>query len=106
MTDPTIACSLGADELPKRLSEMRAIGEDSLQSVRPEGRLRFRADPGTRERLDDIIAAESTCCSFLSFELREHSGELMLTVTAPEGAEPLAPDIVNAFAGDANATAR
>ena len=34
--DPTIACSLGADELPKRLGgRCSAIGEDSLLSVEP-----------------------------------------------------------------------
>jgi hypothetical protein len=104
--DPTIACSLGADELPERLAQMRAIGEDSLLSVSLEGPLRFRSDQVTRSRLEEIIAAESACCSFLDFELREHDAELVLTVSAPEGAEPLALDIVDAFAGGANAAGR
>jgi hypothetical protein len=105
-TDPQIACSLSADELPKRLAEMAAIGKDSLVSVSPEGVLRFRGDRATRERLEAIIAAESACCSFLGFDLRGEAGELVLTVTAPEGAEPLAFDLANAFAGDANAAPR
>jgi hypothetical protein len=104
-TDPQIACSLSAAELPKRLAEMAAIGRDSLLSVSAEGVLHFRGDRGTRERLEDIIAAESACCSFLGFDLREDAGELVLTVTAPEGAEPLAFDLVYAFAGDPNAAA-
>jgi hypothetical protein len=61
---------------------------------------------GTRERLEGIIAAESACCSFLGFDLGDDAGELVLTVTAPEGAEPLAFDLVNAFAGDGNGAAR
>jgi PAS domain-containing protein len=104
-TEPQIACSLGADELPQRLAEMAAIGLESLLSVSPDGVLRFRGDAGTRERLEGIIAAESACCSFLGFDLGEEAGALVLTVTAPEGAEPLARDLVNAFAGDANAAA-
>jgi hypothetical protein len=104
--EPQIACSLSADELPKQLAEMAAIGRDSLLSVSPEGVMRFRGDAGTRARLEGIIAAESACCSFLGFDLGEDAGDLVLTVTAPEGAEPLAVDLINAFAGDANGAAR
>jgi hypothetical protein len=104
-TDPQIACSLDATELPERLAEIAAIGKDSLLSVSPEGVLRFRGDQATRERLQAIITAESACCSFLGFDLRDDAGALVLTITAPEGAEPLALDLVNAFAGDQNAAA-
>jgi hypothetical protein len=103
MTPETpIACSLSADELPRRLAEMRAIGRKSLLSVDPEGTLRFRADDATRRRLRDVIAAESRCCGFLGLDLREDRGGLTLTITAPEGAEPLASDLVDAFAGVAH----
>jgi hypothetical protein len=95
--EPPIACSLSAAELSKRLEEMSAVGRDALLGVLPDGTLRFRADERTRERLDRIIAAESLCCSFLRFDLAEESGELRLAVTAPEGAEPLASDLVDAF---------
>ena len=102
-TDTSIACSLSAEELPKQLAEMSAIGNDALLSVSPEGTLHFRGDQPTRERLEAIIAAESRCCSFLRFELSEENGQLLLAVTAPEGAEPLALDLVNAFATDGKA---
>lgn len=101
--DTPIACSLSADELPERLAEMSAIGRDALLGVTQEGALRFRADQPTRQRLESIVAAESQCCSFLAFELVEVSGELVLTVTAPAGAEPIAQDLVNAFAADRKA---
>ena len=119
-TDAPIACSLSGDELPDRLAELAANGRDALLSVSPDGALRFRADTATRERLqaviapdgalrfradpamrarlEAVIAAESRCCSFLKFDLREQPGELVLTIGAPEGAEPLAFDLVNAFA--------
>ena len=96
--DAPIACSLSNDELPERLAELEAIGRDALLSVSPDGALRFRADPAIRARLEAVIAAESRCCSFLNFDLREQAGELVLRIGAPEGAEPLAFDLVNAFA--------
>jgi hypothetical protein len=100
-TEPVIACSLSGEDLPQRLAELRALGRDALMSVSAEGVLRFRADERTRARLEAIIAAESSCCPFLSFELREHTGALLLTIAAPDGAEPLAFDLVNAFAAEA-----
>ena len=99
--DTPIACSLSADELPSRLAEMSAIGADALSSVGADGTLRFRADAPTRERLEAIIAAESRCCSFLSFDLREDAGELALTIVAPDGAQPIAADLAAAFAAEA-----
>jgi len=102
-SETPIACSLSAEELPKRLAEMNDIGKDALLSASPAGELRFRADAATRERLEAVIAAESKCCSFLSFDLREHAGALVLTIVAPEGAEPLAADLVEAFAAEAKA---
>jgi hypothetical protein len=102
-TDTPIACSLSADQIPKRLAEMSAIGRDALLGVTPVGALRFRADQPTRARLEAIIVAESQCCSFLRVELVEESGELVLSVTAPEGAEPIAQELVNAFAADREA---
>jgi hypothetical protein len=100
-TEPVIACSLSGEELPQRLAEVRAIGRDALMSVSAEGVLRFRADERTRGRLEAIIAAESGCCPFLSFDLREQAGALLLTIAAPDGSEPLAFDLVNAFAVEA-----
>ena len=99
--DTPIACSLNADELPQRLAEIRSLGHDALVSVRPDGTLRFRAGESTRRRLEAIIAAESQCCAFLGFELHEDGGDLALTIIAPEGAERIATDLVDAFAAEA-----
>jgi hypothetical protein len=99
-TDTPIACSLSSSELSQRLDELSAIGREALLSVGADGVLRFRADEQTRARLEAIIAAESRCCSLLSFDLREQAGALLLTISAPAGAEPLALDLVNAFAAE------
>jgi hypothetical protein len=102
-TEIPIACSLGVDELPARLAQIRAIGDDALIGVTSEGTLRFRAGDTIRERLEAIIAAESQCCSFLHFELAGDGRELVMSVTAPEGAEPLAQGLVDAFVSDPKA---
>jgi hypothetical protein len=36
--------------------------------------LRFRSDAATHKRLEEIVAAEAECCSFLGLELDEHGG--------------------------------
>jgi hypothetical protein len=102
-SETPIACSLSADELPSRLAEMRGIGMDALLSVDADGVMHFRADHQTRERLEAVIAAESSCCAFLSFDLRDEREELVLSIAAPEGAEPLGRDLVAAFAATAEA---
>lgn len=94
-----IACSLSAEELPKRLREMRDIGRDALRSVDRDGAMRFRAGRATRDRLEAVIAAESACCAFLSFDLRDDGDDLVLSIAGPSTAEPLARDLVHAFAG-------
>ena len=40
-------------------------------------------------RLRELIAAESSCCSFLSFSLERVDGELVLDVTGPPDARPV-----------------
>ena len=61
------------------------------------GTLRFRADGDTRARLEAIVAAEAECCPFLDMELCEEADELLLTIVAPEGAEPIAADLIETF---------
>jgi hypothetical protein len=99
MYDLPLACSLDASALEGRLAEIQAVGQAALIAAEPPGTLRFRAAPGTRQRLEQIIAAEAECCPFLSLELTEHKEELRLTVSAPEGADAVAAELVQAFAG-------
>ena len=61
--------------------------------------LRFRPDPTTRRRLEEIIAAESECCAFLDLKLREDEDELVLTIAAPADGQPVAEELALAFGG-------
>jgi hypothetical protein len=103
MTDPKpVACSLGAGDLQARLTEIAEVGAVGLIAHEEDaGRhtLRFRPDPMTRRRLEEIVAAEGECCSFLDLDLAERDGELVLMLAAPKGGQPIADELAVAFAG-------
>jgi hypothetical protein len=102
MTELPIACSLTADEMPARLAEMASVGRDALDSADADGTravLRFRRHAGTRDRLAAIVAAESECCAFLVTELVDEAQAVVLTIEAPQGAEPVLDQLVEAFGG-------
>lgn len=104
MTELPIACTLSAEELPDRLRAISALGRQALLDVdvaRARARLRFAADRGVRERVERIVAAESRCCAFLtmSVEADPQAGAVVLTIAAPEGAELVVAELVQAFTG-------
>jgi hypothetical protein len=103
MTEPTpIACSLDSSDLRKRLDEIAEVGAHSLLGRDADGDkhvLRFRSNAPTRRRLEEIVAAEAKCCSFLDLTLEAQEGELVLTLTAPDGGQPVADQLAAAFAG-------
>jgi hypothetical protein len=100
-TEPAIACTLTEAQMPARRAEMAAIARD-LVSADARGAsavLRFRAAPGTRERVADFVAAESRCCAFLRMDLRDDLDALTLTIEGPPGSEPVVGDLVSAMRG-------
>jgi hypothetical protein len=97
-----IACSLTAAELPGRLAAMAAVGSGALTDVEVHAlsaRLRFAAGPGVRERLEEIVAAESECCAFLTLALADEPDANVLTIEAPADAELVLAELVDAFRG-------
>lgn len=101
--DTPIACSLDASELTQRLAAIAEIGaQRGLISRDVEGDcqvLHFRASVATRKRLEEIVAAEAKCCSFLDLSLSEAEDELVLRIAAPQDARALAKELSAAFAG-------
>lgn len=100
---PPIACSLNSGDLKRRLAVIAKIGEESLIArENDEGRhlMRFRADTETRKRLEEMVAAEAQCCSFLDLALEERGGELILSVAAPQDGQVIADELAATFAGE------
>jgi hypothetical protein len=101
-----IACSLTATELPKRLADMADVGRAALVDVRDDrtrAELVFAASARVRDRVDAIRAAESQCCAFLDMAITDEPDTVVLTIDAPEGAEVVLREIVDAFRGEAQA---
>ena len=97
-----IACSLDAGDLQQRLAAIAEIGAASLISSQIDGNrhlLRFHSSEPTRRRLEEIVAAEARCCSFLALSLTEEGGELVLSIAAPEDGQAVADELARAFAG-------
>jgi hypothetical protein len=97
----TIACTLGPGEMAERQMLIQALVTDGLLERRPIERgvrLRLRSTPDLERRARDLVAAESECCRFLTFDLRRDAGELVLDITGPPDAQE--------FVGQVFATAR
>jgi hypothetical protein len=95
-----IACALDAADLDTRLEAVRATGRAALISREQDGdrhRLRFRPEPDTRVRLEEIVDAERECCPFLSLTLAEQNGEVVLSIEAQEGGDQTAAALAAAF---------
>jgi hypothetical protein len=100
--DPPIACSLSAPELSVRLTEIAELGRAALLDASAGERraeLRFAAADGVRARVQGIVDAEARCCAFLTLRVREVTDAVVLSIEAPQGAELVLADIVDAFRG-------
>jgi hypothetical protein len=98
--DVPIACSLSASDYAARLDEIQAIGRSGLLRVERRSNapnLIFRADPDIRSALERVIDAESECCPFLSFSMRSSGSEIVLSIEAPESADPVVRDLLDRF---------
>jgi hypothetical protein len=88
-----IACMLGADDGPPRARRWRALAEKGRAIARRSGHrieVHYQAEPGVREELEALVAAERQCCRFVAWDVREEGSQPVLYVTA----DPSAPDDV------------
>ncbi|HEY1273887.1 MAG TPA: hypothetical protein VGF25_03225 [Thermoleophilaceae bacterium] len=93
MTDP-VACSLTPGGYAGRRALIAGLARRALvsRSRIPAGaRLRFAS--AAEVELRELIAAESRCCPFLRFDLRQADGALELDVTGPPEAEPIIAEL-------------
>jgi hypothetical protein len=101
VTDPQpIACTLGENDLRRRLEQIAALGADALIVHEEAGgihTLRFRRDEETRRQLEQIVDAEASCCSFLDLSIDERDGELILALGSPTEGRPVADELARAF---------
>jgi hypothetical protein len=92
MTDLPIACTLTSDAMTDRLALIEKLAVDGLiarESTDAGLRVRLRDTEDVERRARELIAAESSCCSFLTFSLERVDGELVLEIVGPDDARPI-----------------
>jgi hypothetical protein len=92
MTEIPIACTLNRDEQQDRLRLIEDLLSDALlgqDEIAGGVRARFRDTPEIEARVRELVAAESSCCAFLSFELTRRDGQLWLEITGTPEAQPV-----------------
>lgn len=95
-----IACALGAQDLASRETLIAELGRDALIDAiqdGPHALLRFAARDDIRDRVGSFIAAERTCCAFLTMTVTALTAEIELRIDAPADAEPVLTEMVAAF---------
>ena len=92
MTELPIACTLTPGGMTARMALIDALATDGLldRSATESGmRVRLRDTPDIERRTRELVAAESTCCAFLDFNLARENGDLVLDISGPEAARPV-----------------
>lgn len=85
--DVPIACTLSPAELPDRLAGARELGAQALRGLEVSDRRAVLRFAGHREDVDALVAAESACCAFFEFGVREDGDRVELEIRTPEGGE-------------------
>ncbi len=84
-TAAVVACSLESSSFETRAAEWREVGRHALRRSVETGRVTasYPRDDQLARRLSALIQAESQCCPFLVFEMRERDDRIEVEVTFP-----------------------
>lgn len=101
---PTFACTLDPAGLRDRAAQLHRLAGRLRARTVAVGRARLAFDAAAEAEVRRFVADESTCCSFFAFDVAHdevtQDAEVVLTITAPEGAEPLLEVLVAGFDPD------
>lgn len=92
-----VTCTLGSDDGLVRLQRwqrLHQIAAPTAQLKHGELEVRYQPGPDVLSELEDLVADERVCCSFVSWAVTEDSGQPVLRVTAP----PSSPDDIKPIA--------
>jgi hypothetical protein len=93
----TDACTMPTAERPLRLAEFDSLFASAVRSVERRGndvRMHLAGDDGLIERVRDLTARETSCCSFFTFTVDGTDQDLTLDVSVP----PARQEILDALA--------
>ncbi|HZN88070.1 MAG TPA: hypothetical protein VFB44_03775 [Thermoleophilaceae bacterium] len=83
-----ISCTLGPSDGAERRRRWEALADAGAASARRSGHrleVRYRAEPGVRDELEALAAAERDCCSFVTWDVSRDRDEAVLHVRADPG---------------------
>jgi len=82
----TDACTLPTAERPLRQAEFDALFTSARQVNRNgcEVEIHLAGSAGLRDRVEDLAARETACCSFFAFDIEGEDGDLVLRIAVPE----------------------
>jgi hypothetical protein len=91
-----IACTLTPAGYAARTGELAAIAAGALRARHQTAdgeRLVFDDTPETERQLRAAIAAEASCCAFLSMDLTRAGEGLVLNIAGPQDARPIIAEL-------------
>jgi hypothetical protein len=91
--DPPIACTLAPGQYADRMEQLAALAVRSRERLADGERLTFVDTPDTERQLRAVIAAESSCCPFLTMQLGRDRHGLVLEITGPQGTRPIIAEL-------------
>lgn len=92
----TDACTLPTADRPLRLAEFDELFAMSVHQAEFVGnvvRLQLSGDEGLEERVRDLAARESSCCSFFDFRVTGTHEHLTLDISVPPEHADLLDDL-------------
>jgi hypothetical protein len=91
-----IACTLTPAQHRSRTRDLSDLARRALLTREPiDGgeRLTFADSPAVERELSAAVAAEASCCSFLTMRLDRRDAGLVLDVTGPADARPMIAEL-------------
>jgi hypothetical protein len=82
----TDACTLPTAERPLRLAEFDTLFATSARSVTRDDeavRIRLAGPAGLRDRVRELAARETSCCSFFTFLVDGQDDDLTMRISVP-----------------------
>jgi hypothetical protein len=81
------ACTLPTQERPLRVAEFDELFATSLRNVHRPARQRLQLilDPAAEQRVRELTALETECCSFFAFSISANGDQVCVEVDVPEG---------------------
>jgi hypothetical protein len=92
-----VSCVLSAGDGAQRMQRWEALSVEGRPSARRCGHqlvVAYRAEPGVRDELEALAAAERECCSFVAWDVSQEADRVVLRVAA----DPGSPDDVAGIA--------